>query len=78
MSPARGCPICHRPLGEGEAPAPYRPFCSQRCKTVDLGGWLTGAYRISRPLSEEELDEGVPGSSATDGGEAPGPSHRPH
>ena len=27
---------------------------------ADLGGWLTGAYRISRPLDEEDLDEGIP------------------
>ena len=38
---------------------PFRPFCSQRCKMADLGNWLDGAYRISRPISEEELDHGV-------------------
>jgi endogenous inhibitor of DNA gyrase (YacG/DUF329 family) len=37
----------------------HRPFCSQRCRTIDLGSWLTGAYRISRPVEEEDLDEGV-------------------
>lgn len=26
--------------------APWAPFCSQRCKDVDLGRWLTGGYRI--------------------------------
>jgi len=25
---------------------PYRPFCSERCKLIDLGQWATGAYRI--------------------------------
>jgi endogenous inhibitor of DNA gyrase (YacG/DUF329 family) len=38
---------------------PTRPFCSQRCRTVDLGGWLSGAYRVSRPIEEEDLDEGM-------------------
>jgi endogenous inhibitor of DNA gyrase (YacG/DUF329 family) len=39
-----------------DADAPYRPFCSSRCKSIDLGGWLDGRYRISRPLEGEELD----------------------
>ena len=39
--------------------APCRPFCSQRCRMADLGSWLDSAYRISRPISEEDLDEGV-------------------
>jgi endogenous inhibitor of DNA gyrase (YacG/DUF329 family) len=42
-----------------DADAPYRPFCSERCKTIDLGSWLTGSYRISRPAEEEELDSGL-------------------
>jgi endogenous inhibitor of DNA gyrase (YacG/DUF329 family) len=42
-----------------DADAPYRPFCSARCKSIDLGGWLDGRYRISRPLDEEELDAGA-------------------
>jgi endogenous inhibitor of DNA gyrase (YacG/DUF329 family) len=43
------------PVGQ----VPHRPFCSQRCRTIDLGGWLTGAYRVSRAIEEEDLDEGV-------------------
>ena len=27
---------------------------------ADLGSWLMGAYRISRPLDQEDLDEGIP------------------
>ena len=38
---ARPCPICGKP------PAPrFKPFCSARCKTVDLGRWLEGRYAI--------------------------------
>jgi hypothetical protein len=33
---------------------------------ADLGGWLTGAYRISRPLAEEDLDEGLPPGTPTE------------
>ncbi|MFN6956633.1 MAG: DNA gyrase inhibitor YacG [Acetobacteraceae bacterium] len=50
--PAR-CPVCGRPATEAA-----RPFCSPRCRQVDLGRWLTGAYAIpaaDRP--EDEADE---------------------
>ena len=53
------CPICRKQLPVLDADAPYRPFCSERCKTIDLGSWLTGSYSISRPLEEEELDSGT-------------------
>jgi uncharacterized protein len=52
-APARTarCPVCGKP-GTPE----HRPFCSARCRQVDLGRWLTGAYAI--PATEEEpLDE---------------------
>jgi endogenous inhibitor of DNA gyrase (YacG/DUF329 family) len=52
------CPICRKELPVLDADAPYRPFCSQRCKSIDLGGWLEGKYRISRPVEEEDLDSG--------------------
>ncbi len=53
---ARHCPLCHKPLPEG--PVPYRPFCSWRCKLIDLGAWLEGSYRLSGP--EGELNDGEP------------------
>jgi endogenous inhibitor of DNA gyrase (YacG/DUF329 family) len=43
------CPICGKPAVE-----PHQPFCSARCKTVDLGNWLGGNYSIP---SEDEPDE---------------------
>ena len=40
MSPARvKCPTCRRELDW--TTAPFRPFCSERCRLVDLGAWLT-------------------------------------
>jgi endogenous inhibitor of DNA gyrase (YacG/DUF329 family) len=58
-----------------DADAPYRPFCSPRCKSIDLGSWLGGEYRISRPLAEEELDASAPSrqSEDADGSEETGP-----
>jgi uncharacterized protein len=58
MPRPNSCPICRKELPVLDADAPYRPFCSQRCKTIDLGSWLEGGYRISRPVEEEDLDAG--------------------
>jgi endogenous inhibitor of DNA gyrase (YacG/DUF329 family) len=59
MTRSGRCPVCKRAIPAEPANAPYRPFCSQRCRLADLGSWLNGAYRISRPISEEELDQGA-------------------
>ncbi len=50
MSKLFKCPICSK---ETEDRA-YLPFCSARCKQVDLGHWLTGTYVIPTPLTPEE------------------------
>jgi endogenous inhibitor of DNA gyrase (YacG/DUF329 family) len=54
------CPTCSRVAEGRPEELPYRPFCSERCRSVDLGNWLDAAYRISAPASEEDLDEGLP------------------
>jgi len=51
------CPICQAALPDSTEELPFRPFCSQRCKLVDLHNWLSGAYRISTPLDPGELGE---------------------
>jgi endogenous inhibitor of DNA gyrase (YacG/DUF329 family) len=38
--------------------SPYRPFCSERCKLIDLGQWANEGYRI--PASEDEEDKEPP------------------
>jgi len=58
MTSADRCPICKRAIPSDPDNAAYRPFCSRRCRLVDLGSWLDGAYRITRPVSEEDLDQG--------------------
>ena len=69
------CPTCKRALPAAEEARAFRPFCSSRCRVADLGGWLTGAYRISRPLGEEDLDEGIPqGVVASEPNDETGPS----
>jgi endogenous inhibitor of DNA gyrase (YacG/DUF329 family) len=48
------CPICKRPLKAGLATPSY-PFCTPRCKLIDLGNWLGDGYVIAdKPLPELE------------------------
>ena len=54
--PTSPCPICGQAVqGDGE----QFPFCSKRCRMVDLGKWLGGDYRISRPVELRDLEEGM-------------------
>jgi len=42
------CPTCKRPaLFSPENP--WRPFCSERCRSVDLGAWASEGYRVPAP-----------------------------
>ena len=47
------CPTCKK-SGDWFA-TPWGPFCSQRCKLIDLGKWLGGEHVISEPLRPEDL-----------------------
>jgi len=56
---ARQCPICRREVVfEGN---PFRPFCSERCKLLDLARWVDSAYRVpaepAPPPNEDAEDE---------------------
>lgn len=44
------CPICGNPA-LFSPDNPFRPFCSERCKLIDLGQWATESYRI--PQAED-------------------------
>ena len=58
MSPASTCPICDRPVSQAEGPAGRDfPFCSQRCRQVDLLRWSRGEYRIVENLTPDRLAE---------------------
>jgi hypothetical protein len=51
------CPICKRQAAyEGNS---LRPFCSERCKLIDLDNWLAGRYRISTPVETRDRVEGT-------------------
>ena len=57
MPPARKvkCPTCKK-AGDWFA-GQYGPFCSHRCKLVDLGKWLNEENKISEPLTTERMGE---------------------
>ncbi len=45
------CPICKNPVTSSD---PEFPFCSERCRTIDLGKWASGQYVISSPLRDTD------------------------
>jgi uncharacterized protein len=46
------CPICGKPATETS-----KPFCSERCRDVDLNRWLSGSYAIpGKPGDEEDAE----------------------
>jgi hypothetical protein len=56
------CPICNKPVEAPNDPnskTPY-PFCSERCKLIDLGRWLSDKYQIPVRNKEEETDQPAP------------------
>jgi hypothetical protein len=53
MSAAVKCPTCGR---RGQwFDTPFGPFCSKRCRLIDLGKWLGGEHAISEPLRPEHF-----------------------
>ena len=67
MSPNRvRCPTCKRDLDWQSAP--FRPFCSERCRLIDLGAWLSGQRSIpgeTVPPPENPVTEERPPKSDT-------------
>ena len=52
----RRCPICEEPLPEPPEDT-SRPFCSKRCKQLDLGKWFGGEYAIAgEPAHPDDVE----------------------
>ena len=55
------CPTCNK-KDSWKAENPFRPFCSERCKLIDLGAWASEEHRIAgdpatpadKPVDDEE------------------------
>ena len=54
------CPICKHQVDESERDrkGSFFPFCSERCKLIDLGRWLGGKYQI--PVRERDDSDAAP------------------
>lgn len=65
------CPTCHREIDWSQSA--FRPFCSERCKLIDLGAWLTEKHAIP---GESALDEATHASPGQRDGDPP-PHRRP-
>ena len=50
------CPSCRKPVA-WRAESPFRPFCSERCRLVDLGAWASERYAIpvETPPDQDEF-----------------------
>ena len=65
------CPTCQREIDWSQSP--FRPFCSERCRLIDLGAWLTEKHAIPGEPAPEEGSQAFPGQQE---GDAP-PHRRP-
>lgn len=52
------CPTCGAPV-EWSAKSEFRPFCSHRCKLIDLGAWAAEEHAIPGDNLEDELFSGA-------------------
>ena len=50
------CPTCKTLVAAEDE---HFPFCSDRCRLIDLGKWASGGYRISSPVLDPEVLEGL-------------------
>lgn len=66
------CPSCRTTVPWNGNP--FRPFCSERCRTLDLGAWLTEHYRI--PVEEPEAGEPDDVTAAGDDSDGDGDDRR--
>jgi uncharacterized protein len=58
------CPTCGTPVLWDES-SRFRPFCSERCRTIDLGAWAAERHRIAGDPIDEMPDGGAePGRSS--------------
>jgi endogenous inhibitor of DNA gyrase (YacG/DUF329 family) len=48
------CPICRKQVAADSA---FLPFCSERCKLIDLGNWASEKYVISTPIRPSNDEE---------------------
>ncbi|MES3036530.1 MAG: DNA gyrase inhibitor YacG [Bdellovibrionota bacterium] len=53
------CPQCRKPAIYSSE-NPYRPFCSERCRLIDLGAWASEDYKVPTPVDPNDLNPETP------------------
>ncbi|NJN51823.1 MAG: DNA gyrase inhibitor YacG [Gammaproteobacteria bacterium] len=53
------CPTCRKATRYSQA-NPFRPFCSERCRLMDLGEWASESHRIAGEPARDEADNDAP------------------
>jgi len=68
-TPEVACPTCGA-MAPWSSSNPYRPFCSERCKLIDLGGWFEERFRIpGQPAPDADGEpQSTPSSPGTETG----------
>jgi uncharacterized protein len=56
------CPTCRALVATGDE---HFPFCSDRCRLIDLGKWASGGYVISTPINDPEMLESIANEQAS-------------
>ncbi len=59
------CPVCRGPVRWEEPPR--GPFCSERCKLIDLGAWATERYRVPVVEDKDQPETAPPGEPTGSG-----------
>ncbi len=52
------CPMCKTTLSHADVKS--FPFCSDRCRLLDLNNWIEGKYNVSRPIDPTDQIEDLP------------------
>ena len=57
--PAVDCPTCQKRVDD-KNPSDFWPFCSKRCKLIDLGEWASESYRVpGEKVNPNDVDDGT-------------------
>lgn len=54
MSLKVNCPTCEKSV-VWQVENKFRPFCSERCKLIDLGEWASESHKISQPIAPDQM-----------------------
>lgn len=60
-APQVSCPTCQRKT-RFAPDNPWRPFCSERCRMIDLGAWASEKFRVAAQPGEPETESGPDGT----------------